>query len=104
MKRISTIIALSILSIATLIGCGKKQKIIFEVESIFFESEWSKPDVQKECSILDERLSSHINNGWKVVTASPKEKVVHRIEDSGYKKEVRESIGRCIGTEYILEK
>lgn len=104
MKRIANIIALSTLSFATLIGCGKKQKIIFEVESILFKSEWSKPDVQKECSKLSESLSSHINNGWKVVTASPKEKVIHRIDEGGYKKEVGESIGRCIGTEYILEK
>ena len=94
MKRILTIIALSTLSIVTLIACGKKQKVIFEGESIEFKNKHSlsQNEIQEECGKLSESLNDHIESGWKVIASSPKEKVVY------YDR------GRCIGTEYILEK
>ena len=75
-------------------GCGKKQKIIFEAESIGYSSSDSSyvSKIQTECRKISESLNIHIHNGWKVIAASPKEKLV--LDDKG----------RCIGTEYILEK
>lgn len=98
MKRISTIIVLSALSIAVLIGCGKKQKIIFDVESVKIYS--AESFVQKACGIMHESIDTHIQDGWKIITASPKEKVAHYSRDGA---DLR-NIGLCIGTEYVLEK
>lgn len=98
MKRTATIITLSTLSIATLIGCGKKQKIIFDVEAVKIYS--AESFVQEACSNMHESLDSHIQDGWKIITASPKEKVAHYSRDGV---DLRD-IGLCIGTEYVLEK
>jgi hypothetical protein len=76
------------------IGCSKKQEVIFEAQSISYKggnSAW-KPEIQKECSEMSKELKTFINDGWKVVASSPKEKVVAADK------------GTCIGTEYIIEK
>lgn len=94
MRRFSNIVMLFTLSIAALMGCGKKQKVIFEAEFISFKNKdsYQSTEIQKECDLISESLSDHLKNGWKVVSLSSKEKLVYH------------SIGKCIGTEYILEK
>lgn len=76
-----------------LIGCSKQQKVVFDVESVSFERYSNTADkVKSECSALSEDVKTYMDSGWKVVTSSPKEKVVAN------------GSGSCIGTEYVLEK
>lgn len=83
-----------ILLVFATIGCSKKQEVVFEAESIRYNNmdSWAKSEITKECSALSKELKTYLNDGWKVVTSSPKEKVVYN------------NTGSCIGTEYILEK
>lgn len=87
-------LGLLILLMLTVTGCNKKQEIIFEVQSVSYENQnsiWS-PEIQQACIILSKELKGYLNDGWRVVTSSPKEKLV------------TDNKGTCIGTEYVLEK
>lgn len=78
-------------------GCSKKQEVIFEIESVTYEKRrgsFSNSDttIQKACNeMTHHELKTYLNDGWKVVASSPKEKFV-------------KGEGSCVGTEYILEK
>lgn len=83
-----------ILMVLAIMGCSKKQEVIFEAESIRYknkDSMWT-PEIQQECNALSKELKGYLNDGWKVVASSPKEKLVTN------------NRGSCIGTEYVLEK
>jgi hypothetical protein len=76
------------------IGCSKKQKVIFEGQSIEYrrgDALWMD-EIKKECSGVSESLSEYLEKGWKVTASSPKEKLVYNNK------------GTCKGTEYIIEK
>lgn len=75
-------------------GCGKKQEVIFDVESISYKEKNSFyiPKIQNECGEISKSLKKYLNDGWRVVTSSPKERMVV------------DNKGTCVGTEYILEK
>lgn len=84
---------LIVLVLATM-GCSKKQDVIFEAQSISYKNKdarW-KDTIQRECGALSKELKGYLNDGWKVVASSPKEKLVF------------DNSGTCIGTEYVLEK
>lgn len=80
-----------ILLVLATMGCSKQQEVIFEAESISYKRDW-KPETQQECVELSKELKGYLNAGWKVITSSPKEKVVAK------------GNGKCVGTEYVLEK
>ena len=84
-----------ILLVLATTGCSnKEQAVIYEVNSISYTSGegWATPLMSEECRLLSKELKTYLNDGWKVVTSSPKEKVVYH------------NLGRCVGTEYVLEK
>ena len=90
--RVGLFIAFSL--VLTVTGCGKKQQVIFEAQSISYmrkDSSWT-PEIEKECKKISTALSTLMEVGWKVVASSPKEKLVY------------DNRGTCVGTEYILEK
>jgi hypothetical protein len=82
-----------ILLVLPIMGCSeKRQVVIFEAESIRYVDKYSESKVQQECSALSKALNAYLYDGWKVVAALPKEKLVAN------------NRGTCIGTEYVLEK
>lgn len=90
--RVSLCIAFSLILAVT--GCGKKQQVIFEAQSISYKNKDSylTSTIEKECVLISTSLSMLMDDGWKVVASSPKEKLVS------------DNRGTCVGTEYILEK
>jgi len=87
-------IGIILLSLPLLVSCGKQQKVIFEAESISYKGgdrHWVS-DIQRDCSAISESLAAYMKEGWKVVSSSPKEKLV------------TSNRGKCVGTEYIIEK
>jgi hypothetical protein len=81
-----------VLLVLAITGCSKQQEVVFEAESIGYKGGAAEPKTEEECIALSKELKGYLNDGWKVVASSPKEKVVA----DGY--------GKCIGTEYVLEK
>lgn len=77
-----------------LISCKKEQKVIYEVESVSYRQmdKLFSSLIKDECAKLSSPLNTYINDGWKVVTSTHKEKIVM------YDK------GTCVGTEYVIEK
>jgi hypothetical protein len=73
-----------------LAGCSKKQTIIFEAKSISWRG--AESSVEQECRDASQAVQKYLDDGWKIVAASPKELVVFR------------GMGKCSGTEYVLEK
>ncbi|WP_157659173.1 hypothetical protein [Thauera butanivorans] len=94
-KVFMPIVKLGLLALLTLstVGC-KKQEILFEAQSISYKQKdsYAVMQMEKECSDLSKELKSYLDNGWRVIASSPKEKLV-----GGNR-------GTCVGTEYILEK
>ena len=82
------------LLVLTTLGCSKTQEVIFEAESIRYKKKdsWATSQIQDECGALSKELKTYLNEGWRVVASSPKEKLVSA------------SMGTCVGTEYVLEK
>jgi hypothetical protein len=83
-----------ILFVTCIGGCGKKQEVIFEVQTYSWKNRdaWQKSQIAEECDALSKELKGYLDKGWRVVASSPKEKLVVN------------SVGTCTGTEYVLEK
>ena len=82
------------LLVFVIVGCSKKQEVIFDAESIRYKNKdsWATSEITKECNAISKELKTFLADGWKVVTSSPKEKLVYN------------NTGTCVGTEYVLEK
>jgi hypothetical protein len=83
-----------VLLTSSLVACNKQQKIIFAGDSISYKGSEARnsESIARECREISEKLDTYLKDGWRVVSSSPKEKVVYL--DSG----------TCKGTEYVLEK
>ncbi len=75
-----------------MMGCSKKQEVIFEAQTVSYPKNIGSWAIEEECAKLSKDLSSYISDGWKVVASSAKERMVFH------------DMGKCIGTEYIIEK
>lgn len=100
----------SVLIVALLAGCEKQtaapepapapksQEVIFDAQSISCKGSSSCDAYvlmyQAKCAGMSTSLQTRMSAGWRVVSSSPKEKVI----DTG------DGALACVGTEYIIEK
>jgi len=87
--RISIIFIVSLL----LMSCSKKQKVVYQVDSIRYRS--AEILCQEECAKVSDELQTYLTSGWKVVVSSPKTYPIDKLSSVGCV---------CNGTEYIIEK
>lgn len=86
-----------LLLVLTTMGCSKKQEVVYEVDGVRVKNQYisAEMEIHKECRAFNElnkELKAYLNDGWKVVTSSRKERLVYN------------NMGTCLGTEYVLEK
>ncbi|GAB3656345.1 hypothetical protein [Ramlibacter alkalitolerans] len=86
MKLLFPVLAVAFLAAA----CTKKQEVVFEATSVRWRGMIGT--TEDECKKASRSIQQYLGDGWRIVSSSPKELVVNHGE------------GRCIGTEYVIEK
>lgn len=71
--RVGAVVSLGVL----LVGCEKKQEIIFEAHSITYKR-GAEDMIEDECRKISEDLEEYRLDGWRVVASSPKEMVINK--------------------------
>ena len=96
MKKMSIVLTGVLLLLGVGVSYGE-QKVVFIIDHAKYVGRNAAIFCPDSCNQLNDGRSIEklLNTGWKVITATPKERVIASVDESSC---------TCVGTQYIVEK